>query len=101
MFCAEGLGLDWHGPKLIGRLTSQAELERLVDALLTQLGGTTSAGERKETGREKVYFPMIAAAADRILELCPIDQAPIPATPPRGWAKAFEYHHRRARLPAM
>jgi hypothetical protein len=74
-----GLGLDWHGPKLIERLTSQAELERLVDALLTQLGGTASAGERKETGREKVYFPMIAAAADRILELCPIDQAPIPA----------------------
>jgi hypothetical protein len=74
-----GLGLDWHGPNLIERLTSQADLERLVDALLTQLGGTTSAGERKETQREKVYFPMIAAAADRILELCPIDQAPIPA----------------------
>jgi hypothetical protein len=74
-----GLGLDWHGPKLIERLTSQAELEGLVDALLTQLGGSISAGEREETGREKVYFPMIAAAADRILELCPIDQAPIPA----------------------
>src|SRR5262249_23767381 len=43
------------------------------------LGGTVSAGERKETGREKVYFPIIAAAAHRILELCPIDQAPIPA----------------------
>jgi hypothetical protein len=74
-----GLGLDWHGPKLIERLTSQADLERLVDALVKQLGGTVSAGERQETGREKVYFPMIAAAADRILELCPIDQAPIPA----------------------
>jgi hypothetical protein len=74
-----GLGLDWHGPKLIERLTSQADLERLVDALLKQLGGMTSAGDREETEREKVYFPMIAAAADRILELCPIDQAPIPA----------------------
>jgi hypothetical protein len=74
-----GLGLDWHGPNLVERLTSQADLERLVHALLTQLGGTTSAGERKETQREKVYFPMIGAAAGRILELCPIDQAPNPA----------------------
>jgi hypothetical protein len=74
-----GLGLDWHGPKLIERLTSQADLERLVDALLKQLGGTVSAGEREETGREKAYFPIIAAAADRVLELCPIDEAPIPA----------------------
>jgi hypothetical protein len=74
-----GLGLDWLGPKLIERLTSQADLERLVDALLKQLGGTTSAGEREETDREKVYFPMMVAAADRILELCPIDQAPMPA----------------------
>jgi hypothetical protein len=74
-----GLGLDWHGPKLIERLTSQADLERLVDALLNQLGGTVSGGDREETEREKVYFPMIATAADRILELCPIDQAPIPA----------------------
>jgi hypothetical protein len=74
-----GLGLDWHGPKLIERLTSQADLERLVDALLKQLGGTTSADEREETGREKVYFPMIATAANRLLELCPTDQAPTPA----------------------
>ena len=75
----EGLGLDWHGPKLIERLTSQADLERLVVALLKQLGGIVSAGEREETEREKVYLPMIATAADRILELCPTDQAPIPA----------------------
>jgi hypothetical protein len=74
-----GLGLDWLGPKLIEGLTSQADLERLVDVLLKQLGGTTSAGERKETGREKAYFPMVAAAAVRILELCPVDQVPIPA----------------------
>lgn len=74
-----GLGLDWHGPKLIERLSSQADLERLVEGLLKQLGGTVSAGDRETTEQEKVYFPMIAAAADRILELCPVDQAPVSA----------------------
>jgi hypothetical protein len=44
-----GLGLDWHGPKLIERLSSQADLERLVEGLLTQLGGSVSAGDREET----------------------------------------------------
>jgi hypothetical protein len=74
-----GLGLDWHGPKLIERLSSQADFERLVEGLLKQLGGTVSVGDRETTGQEKVYFPMIAAAADRILELCPVDQAPMSA----------------------
>ena len=74
-----GLGLDWHGPKLIERLSSQADLERLVQALLKQLGGTVAVADRQQTEREKFYFPMIATAADRILELCPLDQAPISA----------------------
>jgi hypothetical protein len=71
--------LDWHGPKLIERLSSQADLERLLEGLLKQLGGTVSVGDRETTEQEKVYFPMIAAAADRILELCPVDQAPVSA----------------------
>jgi hypothetical protein len=74
-----GLGLDWHGPKLIERISSQADLERLLDGLLKQLGGTVSAGDRENTKREEAYFPMIAAAADRVLELCPVDQAPVTA----------------------
>jgi hypothetical protein len=74
-----GLGLDWHGPKLVGRLSSQADLERLLAGLLTQLGGVVSVGDREITEQEKVYFPMIAAAAARILELCPVSQAPEPA----------------------
>jgi len=53
-----GLGLDWHGPKLIERLSSQADLERLVEDLLKQLGGTVLVGDRKRTEQEKVYFPM-------------------------------------------
>ena len=74
-----GLGLDWHGPKLIERISSQADPERLLDGLLKQLGGTVSAGDRENTKREDAYFPMIATAADRILELCPVDQAPVAA----------------------
>jgi hypothetical protein len=74
-----GLGLDWHGPKLIERLSSQADLERFVEGLLKELGGTVSIGDQETTEQEKVYFPMIAAAADRILELCPVDQAPVSA----------------------
>lgn len=74
-----GLGLDWHGPKLIERLSSRNDLEHLLQALLTQLGGTVAAGDREQTNREKAYFPMIAAAAHRLLELCPVDQAPMPA----------------------
>jgi hypothetical protein len=31
----------------------------------------------ENTKREDTYFPMIAATADRILELCPVDQAPV------------------------
>jgi hypothetical protein len=70
-----GLGLDWHGPKLIERLSSQADLERLVEGLLKQLGGTVSVGDREPTEQE----PMIAAAAARMLELCPVEQAPASA----------------------
>jgi hypothetical protein len=74
-----GLGLDWHGPKLIERLSSPSDLEHLLQALLSQLGGTVAAGDREQTDREKAYFPMIAAAAHRLLELCPVDQAPVSA----------------------
>jgi hypothetical protein len=74
-----GLGLDWHGPKFIERLSVQADLERLVEGVLRQLGGSAPAVDREETEREKVLFPMIAAAAHRLLELCPVNQAPLMA----------------------
>jgi hypothetical protein len=74
-----GLGLDWHGPKLIESVSSQADLERLVEGLLKQLGGSVPVGDRETTGQEKVFFPIIAAAAHRILQLCPLDQAPVSA----------------------
>jgi hypothetical protein len=70
-----GLGLDWHGPKLVERINPPAQLERLLLGLLSQPGGTTAADDRHETAREKAYFPMIAAAAQKLLKLCPDNEA--------------------------
>jgi hypothetical protein len=74
-----GLGLDWHGPKLVERIHPRGELERLLLGLLSQFGGTPAADDRDETAREKAYFPMIAAAAQKILELSPDNEAPLAA----------------------
>ena len=74
-----GLGLDWTGPKLVERINPRAELETLLLGLLSQLGGTTAAGDRDETTQEKAYFPMIAAAAQKLLELCSEKEAPVAA----------------------
>jgi len=73
-----GLGLDWYGPKLIGQLKTQRELEKVLTGLLSQLGGRV-AGDRFLTKREEVYLDLIAAAAHRLLELSPVDQVPPPA----------------------
>jgi hypothetical protein len=71
--------LDWFGPKLVTRISSKADLEKTLESLLAQLGGTASADDREATSREKAYFPVIAAAADRLLELSSLDEAPLPA----------------------
>jgi hypothetical protein len=73
-----GLGLDWHGPKLVARMNTPSELEAAVTGLLSQLGGTV-AGERFLTKRQEVYISLIAAAAHRLLELSPVDQVSTPA----------------------
>jgi hypothetical protein len=71
-----GLGFDWHGPKLVARITSRADLERLLLGLLAQLDGPVAADDREATPREKAYFPAIAAGAERLLELSQLDEAP-------------------------
>jgi hypothetical protein len=71
-----GLGLDWHGPKLLERMNTPAALESALTGLLSQLGGTVAADDRKISKREQVYLSLIAAAAHRLLELSPVDQAP-------------------------
>jgi hypothetical protein len=71
-----GLGLDWHGPKLVERITSRNDLERLLLGLLSQLGGTVAADDGEETAVETAYFPMISAVAQKLLELSHSNEAP-------------------------
>jgi hypothetical protein len=71
-----GLGLDWHGPKLIERVNTASDVEAVLTGLLKQLGGTVAADDRQLTKREEVYLSLIAAAAHRLLVLVPVDQAP-------------------------
>jgi hypothetical protein len=71
-----GLGLDWHGPKIIDRVHTGSDVEAVLTGLLTQLGGTVAADDRQLTKREEVYLSLIAAAAHRLLVLVPVDQAP-------------------------
>ena len=42
-----GLSLDWHGPKLLGRIRSREKLAALLPALLGQLGGTVGSTEMR------------------------------------------------------
>jgi hypothetical protein len=74
-----GLGFDWYGPKLVSRISSKADLEKLLSKLLTELGGTLAADDRESNEREKAYFPTIAAAADSLLALSTLEEAPLPA----------------------
>jgi hypothetical protein len=74
-----GLGFDWHGPRLVSRISSKADLEKVLVGFLRQLGGSTSANDRDTTSRERVFFPVIAAAAERLLELSALEEAPLPA----------------------
>jgi hypothetical protein len=73
------LGLDWHGPKLLARMNTPSALEAALTGLLSQLGGAVAAGDRFLTKREEVYLALIAAAAHRLLELSPVDRAPLSA----------------------
>ncbi len=74
-----GLGLDWHGPKLLEGINSPTELEAALTGLLSQLGGTVAADDRQLTKREEVYLSLIAAAVHRLLAISPVDQAPVAA----------------------
>jgi hypothetical protein len=72
-----GLGFDWYGPKLISRLSSRADLERLLIGFLSRMEGHVAADAREATPRESAYFPAIAAASERLLDISGIDAAPM------------------------
>ena len=71
-----GLGLDWRGPKLFERLKASVEAESMLVGLLAQLGGIVSP-DQIPTKRDEVYLLLIAAAAHRVLELSPVEEAPL------------------------
>lgn len=78
---AEGGGfrLDWDGAKLVERLTNIADLTRLIEGLLQQLETEPPADIGKETPRGLQYATTLGAAAWRLLDLSPVNVAPIAA----------------------
>ena len=72
-------GLGDCGPRLISRLSSREEIERLLTGLLTQLGPSTGNYAHPETRREKSYYPMMAAAAHALMQRVSDDEAPTTA----------------------
>jgi hypothetical protein len=71
-----GLGFTWHGPRLVDRLEARQDLERLLHGLLTQLGDAPQDIGHTPNAREEAYFCAIGAAACRLLERCPANEAP-------------------------
>ncbi len=71
----DGLGFEWYGPRLVERVESPAELERLLTGLLGRLGGSSGGLYRPLDSSENAYFPGIAAAAHRVLARCSEHQA--------------------------
>ncbi len=72
-----GLGFDTEGPRFVEKLNAPFDLEKLLRGLLTQVGG--ELGEHAyypPSKREETYFPAMAAAALRLLQVSPPDSAP-------------------------
>jgi hypothetical protein len=72
-------GLGDSGPRLISRLSSREEIERILVGLMTQLGPSTGNYAHPETRREKSYYPMMAAAAHTLMQRVSDDEAPTTA----------------------
>jgi hypothetical protein len=72
-----GHGFEWEGPRLVDRLDSASDLERLLCGLLTQMGGDLGEyAHHPATKREEVYFPSVMTAALRLLMVSPQETAP-------------------------
>ncbi|MGF6658212.1 hypothetical protein OKW34_008802 [Paraburkholderia youngii] len=78
---AEGGGFrfDWNGEKLVERLTSAADLTRLIEGLLQQLEAEPQAGIGERSRRDEQYAEALGAAARRLLDLSPANLAPTPS----------------------
>lgn len=75
-----GFNLDWHGADLTAKLTSTADLTRLIEGLLSQLElepHDPDADDRSSRGAQ--YATTLATAAEQLLELSPLNGAPAAA----------------------
>ncbi len=86
------IGLEWDGPKLVQRLDSQSDLEHLLTGLLSQLGGPPALGHIPNQ-REQAYFPIIGAAAHRLLALGDPDAPPTIAIDAALRLGAYRHDH--------
>jgi hypothetical protein len=74
-----GLGFDYIGPNMVAKIVSPSDLDVILLGTLSQLAGSPATSDRELTDKEKEYFPLMTAAAQRLLELSPDDQAPVSA----------------------
>jgi hypothetical protein len=71
-----GLGFEWQGAELVGRLQSKADIEQTLRGFLTQLGGRAGSIGGPPDKRDDAFFPAVAALACTLLKLSPPEQAP-------------------------
>ena len=78
---AEGGGFrfDWDGAKLVERLTSAADLTRLIEGLLQQLEAEPEVGIGERSPRHEQYATALGVAAQRLLDLSPSNVSPTAA----------------------
>jgi hypothetical protein len=88
-----GLGLEGNGAGLAKRLPSSSGVQRLLVGLLNHLGSDPLPIAHQADAREQAYFPIIGAAAHRLLTLVDPDDAPLPAID--AALRLAEYRHER------
>lgn len=75
-----GFNLDWHGAELAAKLTSAADLARLIEGLLSQLEPEPQDPDADDSSsRDAQYATTLATAAELLLELSPLNGAPAAA----------------------
>jgi hypothetical protein len=73
----DGLEFDIEGPRLVEKLNNPSDLEKLLSGLLTQVGRDLAEhAHYPPNEREKIYFPAMASAALRLLQVSAPDVAP-------------------------
>lgn len=72
-----GFNLDWHGADLTAKLATAADLTKLIDGLLSQLGPEPPDPDADDNSSlDAQYKTTLATAAEQLLELSPPNAAP-------------------------